>query len=273
MTETNVAQNIVAVLDKPLDLQIFTPEEIQRIEKIAVSIDVEDSQAVMEYGIGAQSDIARFSDVVLNEVRAKDSGYVGDILSQLMVTAKELDVDSLKSVGGIFSGIKNRVRKFVARYQKLSTEIDSIVDELDKAKTQLTRDVVLLDNLYEKNIEYMKELEVYIAAGEMYIRKLYLEVVPELEVKVKSQGDAVDAQKLNDLKNLVNRFEKKVHDLKLSRMIAIQSGPQIRLVQNNDQVLIERIQSTILNTIPLWKNQIVIAITLFRQKKALKLQK
>ena len=263
------------IISDEVTVSDFTPEELVRVKEIARSIDISDSQAIIEYGVGAQSDIADFSDTVLNQVRSKDAGFAGEALNELMVSVKEIDVDSISgnSSNGIFKRFSRKVKKFIGRYNKLSFQIDSIVEKLETTRDSLFRDVELLDKLYDKNYDYLKELDIYIAAGGMRIQELKDNELPALRAEAEAANDAIKSQELRDLQAMINRFEKRVHDLKLSRMVAIQSMPQIRLVQNNDQVLVERIQSSILNTIPLWKSQIVIAITLFRQKAALKVQK
>lgn len=262
-----------------IDLSKLTEEQRQRIEEIMKSINIEDSQFILQYGVGAQSQIAGFADNIVNEVKAKDSGYVGDILSDLMLKVKELDIDgvtpgkSFISKFPIIGSLVNNTQKFAARYQKLSNEIEKIVDELDKAKMQLLKDITLLDYLFDKNLEYLGNLNYFIMAGTLKLKEINEKVIPEMQLKVKESNDPVDVQKLNDLMQMANRFEKKIHDLKLSRMVSLQTAPQIRLIQNNNQVLVEKIQSSILNTIPLWKNQIVIAISLHKQKRALEIQK
>lgn len=270
------------ILDKQaeeLDLSKMTEQQRQRIEEIMKSINLDDSQFILQYGVGAQSQIAGFADNIVNEVRAKDSGYVGEVLTDLMFKVKELDVDGAPSGRGfmsrfpLFGSLINNTQKFAARYQKLSSEIEKIVDELDKAKMQLLKDITLLDYLFEKNLDYLGNLNYFIMAGTLKLKEMNDKVIPELQEKVRLSNDPIDAQKLNDMLQMVNRFEKKIHDLKLSRMVALQTAPQIRLIQNNNQVLVEKIQSSILNTIPLWKNQIVIAISLLKQKKALAVQK
>ena len=263
------------IISEEVTVNDFTPEELSRVKEIAGSIDIKDSQAIIEYGVGAQSDIADFSDTVLDQVRSKDAGFAGEALNELMVNVKEIDVDSLSgnTSNGLFKRFSRKVKKFIGRYNKLSVQIDSIVEKLETTRDSLFRDVELLDQLYDKNYDYLKELDIYIAAGDMRIQELRDNELPALRAEAEAADDAIKSQELRDMQAMINRFEKRVHDLKLSRMVAIQSMPQIRLVQNNDQVLVERIQSSILNTIPLWKSQIVIAITLFRQKAALKVQK
>jgi uncharacterized protein YaaN involved in tellurite resistance len=268
-------KNELAPLPEEVELSEFTPEEMAKVKEIAASIDVHDTQSVIEFGLGAQTEISDFSDTMLRQVRSKDSGYVGETLNELVVKVREIDVDGVVSdkKGGLFSSFKRRIQKFIGRYDKLSVQVDNIVEELEKARDTLFRDIELLDKMYEKNYFYLKELDMYIAAGEMAIDKLHSEDLPAMREKAAEANDPVTAQQLRDLEAVVDRFEKKVHDLKLSRMVAIQAMPQIRLVQNNDQVLVERVQSSILNTIPLWKSQIVIALTIFRQRSALEIQR
>lgn len=262
-----------------VDVNRLDPADLQKAKEIAKTINMTDSQAIIQYGVGAQSKISQFSDTILNQIRNKDSGYVGEVLGDLVGKIKEVDVDSvsteksfLKSIP-IIGNLVNSFQKFVQRYEKLSLQIEKIIAELDMARMNLLKDITLLDTLYQKNLEYLKELDVYIAAGQMKLEELKLNVLPEMQSKAQMSGDPMEAQKLQDFIQFINRFEKKLHDLKLSRMIAIQTAPQIRLIQNNNQVLVEKIQSSILNTIPLWKNQIVIAISLVRQKKALEVQR
>jgi uncharacterized protein YaaN involved in tellurite resistance len=185
-----------------------------------------------------------------------------------------VDVGSLASEHkGLFAGLVNAAEHFMARYQKLETQIDKIVNELSDSKMILLKDITMLDQLYQKNVEYLHELDLFLAAGQIRLDELRASALPELQAKAKASGDPMDAQKLNDFNAFLVRLEKKLYDLKLSRIIAIQTAPQVRLIQNNDQTLVEKIQSSIMTTIPLWKSQIVIAISLFRQKKALGVQK
>lgn len=260
-----------------IDLAALEPAGQQKAQEIAKTIDLTDSQAVIQYGVGAQSKLSGFADTILSEIRNKDAGYAGEVLGGLITTIKDVDVGSLSSEKGIldkwFGGLKRRIEKFMQRYENLSSQIDRIVGELEKARMGLLKDITMLDNLYEKNMEYLVDLDVYIAAGKLKVEEFRSTVLPEFEKKAAASNDPMDAQRLQDLNQLVNRFEKKLYDMQLSRMIAIQTSPQIRLIQNNNQTLVEKIQSSVLNTIPLWKNQIIIAISLFRQKKALELQR
>lgn len=277
--ETLPMDNANALQPIPETTTELAPEQRAKVNEIVKTIDIEDSQCIVQYGVGAQSQIAGFADNILREVRAKDSGYVGEIMSDLVLKVKDLDVDSLSANQSFMASIPiignmvDAFKRFLAKYQKLSTEIEKIVDELDKSRMQLLKDITMLDTLYEKNYEYLKELDCFIVAGALKLKEIQTTVIPEFKAKAEATKDPMDAQRYNDMTQLADRFEKKLHDLKLSRIISIQTAPQIRLIQNNDQVLVEKIQSSILNTIPIWKNQIVIAITLFRQKKALEVQR
>jgi uncharacterized protein YaaN involved in tellurite resistance len=265
--------------DTSQDLTVLEPRDLEKAREEAEKIDVRNSQAVLQFGVGAQQKIAGFADSVLAEIRNKDAGEAGNILASLLDRIKELDVDSLsrnksflERIPGVGS-LVGSIRKFVTRYEKVSGQIERIVLELETAQRNLLKDIVLLDELYTKNQEYLKDLDILLAAGKMKIEELRNTVLPELKAKAESTRDPADAQRFQDLSSLVDRFEKKLHDLKLSRMVSLQMAPQIRLIQNNNQVLVEKIQSSILTTLPLWKNQVVLAISLFRQKKALELQK
>jgi uncharacterized protein YaaN involved in tellurite resistance len=270
-----MAESLVAISPSPV--MKLDAAALARVTEIEKEIDITDSQAIIQYGVGAQKEISNFSDTVLNTIRNKDSGYVGEILSDLVVKVKDLDVDGLTAKGGfftnLFGALKARFTRFMAKYEKLSVQIEHILDELDKARMQLLKDITLLDAMYDKNVDYLHDLDLYIIAGTNKLKELNDKVLPELQDKAGKSGDPMDAQNVRDFMQLINRFEKKLHDLKLSRTIAIQTGPQLRIIQANDNTLVEKIQSSILNTIPLWKNQIVIAISLYRQADALKLQK
>ncbi|HXB06440.1 MAG TPA: toxic anion resistance protein [Puia sp.] len=262
-----------------LDLSRLTPEELARVQTIKNQIDLDDSQAIVTYGVGAQREISTFADTILSEIRNKDSGYVGGIMTDLLSHIKKVDVNGLEVKDGflsrvpILSAFFNKVKRFIAGYEKLSVQIEKITDQLDNARMQLLRDITLLDNMFVKNQDYRKNLESYIAAGQLKIQEMQTTTLPALRAKADETKDPLDAQRYNDYSQILNRFEKKVYDLNLSRVISIQTAPQIRLIQNGDQVLVEKIQSSILNTIPLWKNQMVIAITLLRQRNSLELQK
>ena len=255
----------------------LSPEQRVRVEEVKNSIDLIDSQAVLQYGVGAQRNISSFSDNILTQVRSKDSGYVGELMSDLVLKVKEVDVDGLDE--GFLDKLpflKNAsraVKKFMQRYEKLEVQIDRIEQQLDQARMQMLKDITMFDGLYEKNLEYFRELQIYIAAGEEKLQELQEITLPQLHAEATAKGDAMSAQVVRDFEDTVNRFEKKIHDLKLSKAVAIQTAPQIRLIQNNDKMLVDKIQTAILSTIPLWKSQIVIALGLHRQESVLKMQR
>ena len=255
----------------------LSPEQKARVEEVKNSIDLMDSQAALQYGVGAQRNISSFSDNILTQVRSKDSGYVGELMSDLVLKVKEVDVDGLDE--GFLDKLpflKNAsraVKKFMQRYEKLEVQIDRIEQQLDQARMQMLKDITMFDGLYEKNLEYFRELQIYIAAGEEKLKELRETTLPQLHAEATAKGDAMSAQVVRDFEDTVNRFEKKIHDLKLSKAVAIQTAPQIRLIQNNDKMLVDKIQTAILSTIPLWKSQIVIALGLHRQESVLKMQR
>ncbi|MDF2547572.1 MAG: tellurite resistance protein [Anaerosolibacter sp.] len=262
------------------EIQKYTTEQQEKIKEIVETINIQDNHFILQYGVEAQKNISSFTDNMLSQVRAKEAGYVGEIMKNLMFKIKELNVDGLgPRKKGFLSRIPllgsavDEVEKFIAKYQKLSGDIENIVNELEHAKDQLTRDIIMFDHLYQKNGEYFQQLDMYIAAGKLKLQEIYEEILPRLKEKGEQTNDGFDIQQYNDMSQLVNHFEKKLHDLQLSRTIAIQTAPQIRLIQNNNQVMVEKIQSSVLNTIPLWKNQIIIALGLLRQNKVLQLQK
>lgn len=276
----DMQKNTATEIGSAFDMMQLTEAEKKKVEEIASGIDISNAQQVIQYAVGAQSKISGFADNILGQVRAKDSGYAGEIMTSLMLKVKELDIDALSPEKGgflkklpIIGDMINSFKNFAAKYEKLDVQIEKIEHELDTARMQMLKDIGTFDALYKKNLEYLQELDYYIIAGEMKMKELQEVTIKEAQTHAEATNDPIDAQKVNDLVQFANRFEKKVHDLKLSRMIAIQTAPQIRLIQNNDQVLVEKIQTSLLNTIPLWKNQIIIAIGLFRQNKALEMQK
>ncbi len=268
-----MAQVMVGVKEGERVTLSLTEEELSKAKEIARCVSSDDSQSVIQFGVSAQSKISGFADTMLGQIRSHDTGYVGESLTELMFKIKDVKVDSIGKGGGFLFRLINGARRFIARYERLETHIERILNGLGEARMKLLRDITMLDQLYDKNLEYLKELDLFIAAGQLRIDELRSTQLPELEALVASSNDPAVTQRLNDFNQFLNRFEKKVHDLKLSRMVAIQTAPQVRLIQNNDQALVEKIQSSILTTIPLWKSQIVIAITLLRQKKAVEIQK
>lgn len=258
--------------------EIISPEDRKRIDEIKNSIDLTDSQSSVQYGVNAQRNIAEFSDTILNNIRSKDSGYVGDLLSNLVVKVKGFEVDG-KDSGSfikkipIIGSLVGKAQNMMAEYDKLSVQVDKIQAELDKARMMMLKDIVMFDTMYDKNVEYFKELQLYIKAGEEKILELQTQTIPRLRQEAAASQNQMAVQLVSDFENAVSRFEKKVHDLKLSKTIAIQTAPQIRLIQNNDKILVDKVQSAIFNTIPLWKSQIVIALGLSRQQKVLQMQR
>ena len=253
----------------------LTPEEQQKVAAIRDGIDLMDSQTSLQFGSQAQQNIAEFSDSILTNIRSKDSGYVGDLLSSLVVKVKGFDatdddsfIKKIPLLGSLVSSAQNKL----AAYEKVSVQVDKIQGELDKARTAMLKDIVMFDTLYEKNLEYFKALQLYIVAGEEKLQELQTVTIPQLRAQAAQSNDPMAVQVVSDFENAVSRFEKKVHDLKLSKTIAIQTAPQIRLIQNNDKVLVDKVQSAIYNTIPLWKSQMVIALGLSRQQQVLKMQ-
>ena len=258
--------------------ELISPEDRKRIDEIKNAIDLTDSQASVQYGVNAQRNIAEFSDTILNNIRSKDSGYVGELLSNLVVKVKGFEVDGssngsfIKKIP-ILGSLVGKAQNMMAEYDKLSVQVDKIQGELDKARMVMLKDIVMFDTMYDKNVEYFKELQLYIRAGEEKIQELQTQTIPRLRQEAANSQNQMAVQLVSDFENAVSRFEKKVHDLKLSKTIAIQTAPQIRLIQNNDKVLVDKVQSAIFNTIPLWKSQIVIALGLSRQQKVLQMQR
>lgn len=255
-----------------------TPAERDKINEIKNNIDLMDSQMTEQYGVGAQKNIAQFSETILSQIKSKDAGYVGDIMTDLMTKVRDADVDDMDDDSFLkkipFLGkLTNSTEKYMARFQNLETQIDKIESELDKARMGLLKDIGVLDNLYSKNVEYFNDLQLYILAGEEKLAELRETTLPRLRQEALESNDPMASQLINDFENTVNRFDKKVHDLKLSKTLAIQTAPQIKLIQNNDKALVDKIQTAILNTIPLWKSQVVIALSLSKQKAGLQMQR
>ena len=258
--------------------ELISPEDRKRIDEIKENIDLTNSQTSVQYGINAQRNIAEFSDSILNNIRSKDSGHVGDLLSNLVVKVKGFDVDS-KNSGGfikkipILGSLVGSAKSMMAEYDKLSVQIDKIQGELDKARMSMMKDIVMFDTMYQRNLEYFKELQLYIKAGEEKILELQQHTIPKLRMEAVNSQNQMAVQVVSDFENAVSRFEKKVHDLKLSKTIAIQTAPQIRLIQNNDKVLVDKVQSAIYNTIPLWKSQMVLALGIAHSAEAAQAQR
>ena len=263
-------------IEDSLNYEKLSKEEKSAIEEFNSKIDIEDTTQVLQYGAAAQDKISKFSDSILEDVKTKNAGEVGDLLASLVSEIKSFDKDITNSskkgfLEKLFNSAKKEVDYIIARYSKIEKNIDSIENGLEKDKLQMLKDISIFDTMYDKNLEYFKEISLYIIAGEKKLEELREKVLPELKEKAEKSGDQIDVQKVNDMENMINRFEKKIYDLKTTRIISIQMAPQIRLLQNNDAELVEKIQSSITNTIPLWKNQSVLALG-SNAKKALKSQ-
>ena len=266
-----------ARIEKSLNYDNLTKEEKEAIEKFNGEINVNDQTQILQFGHAAQDKVSKFSDSVLESVRTKDTGEVGDLLGSLVAEIKSFDnalSDSAKMnvFEKIFSSAKREFDKLIAKYNKIEKNITTIEGGLEKDKLQMLKDINIFDTMYEKNLEYFKEISLYIIAGERKIEELKTVELPRLQEIAKESGDHLDVQKVQDMEAIINRFEKRIYDLKTTRMISIQMAPQIRLLQNNDAELVEKIQSSIMNTIPLWKNQMVLALGINNAQKALKNQ-
>ena len=243
------------------DEGILTDEERKMVDAFAQQIDLTDSAMVLQYGAGTQKKMADFSEDALDNVRSKDLGEVGGLLSDVVTELKGFDEDEEKGgIFGIFKKASNKIESMKAKYAKAEANVNEIVKVLEKHQVQLMKDTALLDKMYELNLTYFKELSMYILAGKKKLAEVRGTQLKELLSRANVSGLPEDAQAAKDLDNQCNRFEKKIHDLELTRMISIQTAPQIRLVQNNDTQMVEKIQSTIVNTIPLWKSQMVLAL-------------
>ena len=258
-----------------LALDMLSPAEQQAVRSFSEQIDVTNTEQVMNYGSGAQKNISEFSDAALNTVRTKDLGEVGDMLSDLVVELQGLNFDAQEKKGflGLFKKAGQSVAEMKASFDKAEVNVDKIVESLEKHEITLMKDISLMDKMYQRNQEYMKELTMYILAGKLKIEELREVELPKMIAHAKETNLPEDAQAANDFANLIGRFEKKIHDLELTRTISVQMAPQIRMVQNNDQLMAEKIRSSIVNTIPLWKNQMVMAMSLYHSDQAMKAQR
>lgn len=262
-------------IENSLNYDILSDEEKEMINKINQDITIEDSTSVLQYGMEAQTQIAKFSDNVLEGVKNKSTGEVGDVLTDLVAEIKTFDTNVTKSNNkflNFFRGTKKQLAKLVAKYNTIENNIDKIEKNLESHRIQMLKDIIIFDEMYEKNLEYFKEISLYIIAGDKKIEELNVQL-KELKEKAIQTKEQIDAQKVTDMENMINRFEKKINDLKTTRIISIQMAPQIRLLQNNESELIEKIQASLINTIPLWKNQIVLALGITNSKQALDAQR
>ena len=258
-----------------LDLSSLSEAEQAAVREFSEKIDVLNSEQVMNYGGSAQKNISEFSDAALASVRTKDLGQVGGMLGDLVVELKGLNFDAEEKKGflGLFKKGQQSLASLKAQFDKAEVNVDKIVDSLQKHEVVLLKDIAMMDKMYDKNEEYMKELTMYILAGKLKIEHLRQVELPEYIKKANESGLPEDAQAANDFANMIGRFEKKIYDLELTRMISVQMAPQIRMVQNNDTLMAEKIRTSIVNTIPLWKNQMVMAMSLHHSEQAMKAQR
>ncbi len=265
--------------DKQVKLiDVIPPENREKAYQLAQQIDPKNHQAIITYGTQAQSKLMTFSNSMIEHVKKEDIGEVGEILSDLMKKFNEVNPDELKPekrsmFSRMFGKIQNSLQEVLSKYQKTGAQIDRISVKLERSKNTLMSDVVFLEKLYEHNKEYFHALNVYIAAGELKLEELNQSTIPKLKQKAEQTQDQMAFQEVNDMMQFADRLDKRIYDLKLSREITVQSAPQIRLIQNTNQALIEKIQSSIMTAIPLWKNQVAIALTLIRQRNAVEAQK
>ena len=257
-----------------LDDSQLTPAERQAIEDFLGKLDVTNPDHVLLFGADAQKKIADFSDTALEAVQTQDTGEVGDMLINLVSELKgfEADAEEPKGLRKLFAKAEDKVERMKARYTKVSGNVENIANSLEDYQAQLLKDVAMFDRLYDQNSDYFRQLTLYIIAGEEKLQRVREGELKEMLDAAEKSGDAMDAQKANDLAAQCDRFEKKLHDLKLTRQVSMQMAPQIRLLQNNDSLLVERIQSTLSNTLPLWKSQMVLALGLHHSQQALKAQ-
>lgn len=259
--------------DLSVDYKQFNEAEIQQIHDFSQRIDITDNTMIMQYGINAQKKLADFSDSTLEKVKTKELGEVGDMLSQVVGELREFDGNGeKKGLFGLFNKGKNKVEGMISKYEQTETNVNKIAGMLQDYQIRLLKDTSMLDQLFDLNNTYYKELSMYIAAGKEKLHHVKNEEIPALEQKALHSNLPEDAQALKDMTMYYDRFDKKLHDLELSRMIAIQTAPQIRLLQNSNNLMIEKIQSTLVNTIPLWKNQMVITLGLHHATEAAKTQ-
>ena len=276
---SNLTQNSKEVTDekieKSLNYDELSESEKKAVDEFITKIDVMDQNLVLQYGAKAQNKISAFSDNILEDVKTKDIGDTGELLANLVGEIKSFNSSigtSKKGIFKLFNSAKKEISTIIAKYNKIEKNVDTIENSLEKNKVTLLKDIALFDTMYDKNLEYFKEISLYTIAGERKLEELKNKTLPAAKTKFEETHEQLDAQKIQDLENQINRFEKKIYDLKTTRIISIQMAPQIRLLQNNDAELVEKIQSSITNTIPLWKNQMVLALGINNSKKALESQ-
>lgn len=260
--------------EKP-DISMLSEAEQAAVREFAEKIDVKNTEQVMNYGSNAQKNISEFSDAALASIRTKDLGEVGHMLGDLVVELQGLSFDTSEKKGflGLFKRAGQDIASLKAQFDRAEFNVDKIVEMLEAHEIVLLKDISMMDKMYEKNQEYLKELTMYILAGKLRIEQLRNVELPRIKAEAAASGLPEDAQAANDFANLIGRFEKKIHDLELTRQISVQMAPQIRMVQNNDSLMVEKIRTSIVNTIPLWKNQMVLALSMYHSEQAMKAQR
>lgn len=271
---STVTEETELVADSAFNENNLTAEEKKMVEDFSQKIDLHNSQAILQYGAGTQKKMADFSENALKNVRTKDMGEVGDMLSGLVVELKSFEItEEDKGILGLFKKSANKVTGLKAKYDKTETNVNNVCQALEKHQVTLMKDIALLDKMYDANLSYFKELSMYIIAGKQKLEEVRNGELAEAKAKAQASNLPEDAQAAKDIEAICDRFEKKLHDLELTRMISIQTAPQIRLVQNNDTMMAEKIQSTLVNTIPLWKSQMVLALGIEHSNQAAKAQR
>ena len=274
-TAETIAPKKEEVPPEKLEFERLSSAEQAAVTQFADQIDVTNSEQILNYGSAAQKNIADFSGAALGKVRTKDMGEIGEELSDLVVELQGLDFDESEKKGflGFFKKQRQNIAALKAQYDKAEDNVDKITAELEKHEVTLMKDIAMMDKMYEKNQQYYKELTMYILAGKLKCKQLRETELPAMQAKARETNKAEDAQAANDFANMIGRFEKKLYDLELTRTISIQMAPQIRMIQSNDAVMAEKIRSSIVNTIPLWKSQMVMALTLHHSQQAMEAQR
>lgn len=268
-------QELMAVIEH--EVATLTPEDRTKVDQIKDKIDLQDTQLLAIYGANTQKGIAQFSDTILSEVRSKDVGAVGDLMADLMVKVRDLDISEIGNQSFLdkipfLKNMHQSVDRYLAKYDVMESQIDKIQAQLESSRMMLLKDIGTFDKLYEKNVEYFQDLQLYIVAGEEKIQEMRQETLPALFKEAEASGESMAMQVVKDFEDTVNRFEKRVFDLKTSKTMAIQTAPQIKLIQNNDKLLVDKVTDAVNNVIPLWKSQVVIALGLNRQSQVIKMQ-
>ncbi len=271
--EVSVVEEVQKEVPVKVEEVILTPEEQKMVDDFASKIDLTNTQMILQYGAGSQKKIADFSETALSSVRTKDMGEIGELLTNVVAELKNFDEEEEKGFLGLFKRGSNSISNLKAKYDKAEVNINKICDAMEAHQITLLKDVAMLDKMYELNLNYFKELSMYILAGKQKLEQAKTIELPALLAKAEASGLPEDTQKAKDFSEMCNRFEKKIYDLELSRTVSLQMAPQLRLIQNNDTVMSDKIQSTLVNTIPLWKSQMVIAIGINHSTEAAKAQR